>query len=91
MRGTMQARYVRCGKVNCRCASDPAGRHGPYWYLVWWDGRRLRKRYVPPRALEAVRAAIDARRALEAAIRDCRRDIRLWKDGRLDDQVASSK
>ena len=79
MRGTLQARYVRCGKANCRCASDPAGRHGPYWYLVWWDGRQLRKRYVPPRALDAVRAAIDARRALESAIRDCRRDIRLTK------------
>ncbi|MHB0937717.1 MAG: DUF6788 family protein [Armatimonadota bacterium] len=83
--GTLRARYIRCGKPNCRCAVDLEARHGPYWYLVWRQGRRLRMRYIPPRAVNAVQAAIDARRALETAIRDCKRDIRLWKDGRLEE------
>jgi len=75
MNGTLHARYVRCGKKNCRCATDPAGRHGPYWYLEWRKGRRILKRYVPTRALETVRAAIASRLALEEGIRKAMADM----------------
>lgn len=81
--GILRARFIRCGKPTCRCAAEPEARHGPYWYLTWRQGRRIRMRYVPPQAVEAVQAAIDARHALETAIRDCKRDIKLWKDGKL--------
>ncbi len=36
--------------------------HGPYWYLMWRQEGRLRKRYVRPAEVEAVRAACDAER-----------------------------
>ena len=75
MNGTLQARYVRCGRKNCRCAVDSSARHGPYWYLEWRKGRRIRKRYVPTRALETVRAAIASRLALEEAIRKSMADM----------------
>lgn len=34
-------RWVKCGKCGCRTCP-----HGPYLYLVWWDGERVRERYV---------------------------------------------
>jgi hypothetical protein len=29
--GSLVERRMRCGKPNCRCASDPAQLHGPYY------------------------------------------------------------
>ena len=29
--GTLLHRRKSCGKPNCRCATDPAARHGPYY------------------------------------------------------------
>src|SRR5437660_7236038 len=29
--GSVVERYMPCGKLGCRCASDPARRHGPYY------------------------------------------------------------
>ena len=29
--GTLQRRMMICGKPGCRCAHDPAARHGPYY------------------------------------------------------------
>ena len=30
-RGTVLRRFVRCGTAGCRCHTDPARRHGPYY------------------------------------------------------------
>ena len=75
MLGTLRPRYHSCGKPGCPCATDPARKHGPYWYLVWREGDRWRKRYVPARDLEKVRAAIAARQTVIAAVKDCYRDL----------------
>jgi hypothetical protein len=29
--GSLVRRMIKCGKPNCRCASDKDARHGPYW------------------------------------------------------------
>jgi hypothetical protein len=32
--GTLQVKFIRCGKPNCYCAGAKGGkRHGPYYYL----------------------------------------------------------
>lgn len=32
---------VSCGKRGCsRCP------HGPYWYAYWWEGGKVRSRYI---------------------------------------------
>lgn len=31
-RGTLQVKFIRCGKSNCYCAKSKKG-HGPYYYL----------------------------------------------------------
>ncbi len=49
--GSVVASYTTCGKPSCRCARDPAGRHGPYWQ---WTravrGRTITKRLTPSEA-----------------------------------------
>ena len=40
--GSLLKRTRMCGKPNCRCARDPAQRHGPYHEWNRWDNGRLR-------------------------------------------------
>ncbi|HLL79837.1 MAG TPA: DUF6788 family protein [Ktedonobacteraceae bacterium] len=42
---TYQLQYRRCGKPTCSTCQKGAG-HGPYWYLYWRDGAKLRSRYL---------------------------------------------
>jgi hypothetical protein len=34
-KGTVLKRMMKCGKVQCACASDPAKRHGPYFEITY--------------------------------------------------------
>ena len=77
------AHRVRCGKPGCRCAAG-AG-HGPYWFLYWREGRRQRCCYVRQADLDAVRAAVERRRAFDRAARLARllalddlREVEAW-------------
>ncbi|MHB0936033.1 MAG: DUF6788 family protein [Armatimonadota bacterium] len=76
MRGVLRSRMLRCGKKGCRCHTDPAFRHGPYWYLYWRQGKRMRCRYIPPDKVEVFQQAIAARQALNAGIRKAHEDMR---------------
>jgi hypothetical protein len=44
--GSLVHRTKVCGKPNCRCARDPAQRHGPYYEWNRWDNGRLRHRSI---------------------------------------------
>lgn len=44
-RVTYQSELVKCGKDNCRCATD-GQLHGPYWYAYRKQGRKLKSWYV---------------------------------------------
>jgi hypothetical protein len=38
--GTLSVRRKTCGRKNCRCSTDPAARHGPYYeWTRMKDGR----------------------------------------------------
>jgi hypothetical protein len=66
--GTVVAMRVTCGNPNCKCARGE--RHGPYFYRLYRDGcGKVRKAYVRPADLAAVRAACEARREQERAAR----------------------
>jgi hypothetical protein len=56
--GTLLERTKICGKPNCRCASDPKARHGPYHEWSWREGGRLRHKIVPPDKVDLLRTAI---------------------------------
>jgi hypothetical protein len=49
--GTLLERTKVCGKPNCRCAADPAARHGPYY-----EWNRLRPEGLQHRVVSAEHA-----------------------------------
>lgn len=44
-RGTLQVKFIRCGKTNCYC-SKTGERHGPYYYLERRVYGKVRTVYV---------------------------------------------
>jgi hypothetical protein len=69
--GAVCAQWKRCGRDGCRCARGEA--HGPYYYVFWRAGGKLRKRYLRLADADAVRAGCEARRARERRAREVRR------------------
>lgn len=62
--GTLVHATKVCGKPTCRCATDPASRHGPYY--VWSRlerGRLVRTALTPTQADRMRRAIRNERRA----------------------------
>lgn len=55
--GLLTKEYVRCGKTNCRC--NKGMKHGWYWYLMWHDKYKWRRRYVKRKDLDIVRSALN--------------------------------
>jgi len=68
LKGEVCQQYTRCGKPGCRCADGHL--HGPYYYRIWRDGRKVRKQYVREADVETVRAACAAYREFERLLRD---------------------
>ena len=57
---------VRCGKANCRCAFG--ARHTAHYRVTYSQGFRVRE-YVRRNEVDAVRAACEAHRVLQAQLR----------------------
>ena len=57
--GTLLKRWRACGKPNCRCARNPAARHGPYYEWNRYLDGRLRHTIVSPDDVEEVRRVMD--------------------------------
>ena len=72
LQGTVSERMLPCGKVACRCTTDPAARHGPY--LQWTLKRRGKTVgvYLKPDHAEICREWIGNNRRLEALVRKLR-------------------
>ena len=67
--GTLVTRTKVCGKPGCRCAHDPAARHGPYYEWGYMkDGRQVH------RTLSAEQATV-----LKKAIANYRAILRLLR------------
>jgi hypothetical protein len=62
--GTLHHRTKVCGKPTCRCANDPAARHGPYY--EWGrmrDGKLVQSTVTPAQAKLLERAINNHQRA----------------------------
>jgi len=57
--GTLTKRMKTCGKPNCRCATDPDARHGPYYEWGYMQDGKLKHRSVPAERAELMQQAID--------------------------------
>jgi hypothetical protein len=44
LKGGIFYRYIKCGKPKCRCVNGE--RHGPYPHLQWWDGEKIKTKYL---------------------------------------------
>lgn len=71
--GTLHTRTKICGRKNCRCAEDPAARHGPYH--EW--GRRVQGRLlhhiVTPQQAKLVERAISNLREIQRLLAEWER------------------
>lgn len=68
--GSVERRYVRCGKPSCKCARGKL--HGPYFYHVTTDNTLRSRRYVRRSDVATVRAACNAHRELQTELRQGR-------------------
>lgn len=77
--GFIETRYVKCGRLNCRCASGKG--HGPYHYRVHRQGNRKFKEYIKPEDLPYVQACIDQRKQFAKEVAEFNRASKLrWKN-----------
>jgi hypothetical protein len=63
--GSVGRQWLRCGKENCACASDPARRHGPYAYWTTKKKGRTVSRRLGPQEADLLERWVANRRAME--------------------------
>jgi hypothetical protein len=52
--GSITRQYNTCGSPSCRCKSDPAQRHGPYYQLSYGHQRKSSSTFVREPDLAAI-------------------------------------
>jgi hypothetical protein len=67
--GTLHRHFTRCGKAGCRCARDPAARHGPYYDWGHMQGGKLVRRRLSPAQAALMRRAIANYRKVKKLLR----------------------
>jgi hypothetical protein len=73
-RGTLVKRTKVCGKDSCRCAHDPAARHGPYYEWGRMERGRLVHTMVSPEQAAQLARAIRAHRQVQRLLRRWERE-----------------
>jgi len=67
--GTLLKRMKTCGSPSCRCASDPAARHGPYYEWGHMKAGKLVHRLVSAEQAQKLLRAISNYRRLKKLLR----------------------
>jgi len=57
--GNLYVRMKACGRPNCRCATDPEARHGPYYEWTHREEGRFLHRVMSPKQGEVFARAIE--------------------------------
>lgn len=70
--GTLLKRTKVCGNPRCRCASNRAARHGPYYEWSYLKAGKLRHRTLTPEQAQLMRLAI-------ANYRKAKKLLRAWE------------
>lgn len=66
--GTVHVRTKVCGRKNCKCATDPAQRHGPYHEWTRSKDGKLLHRVVTPDQAQLLRCAIANYREIQVLL-----------------------
>jgi hypothetical protein len=69
--GTLLKRWKLCGRPNCRCAEDPAARHGPYYEWSRRQDGRLRHSLLSSQQAVFVARGIKNYRKILALLARC--------------------
>jgi hypothetical protein len=67
--GTLTKRMKSCGSPSCRCAHDPAARHGPYYEWGHMHAGKLVHRVVSAEQAKVLQEAIANYRRLKKLLR----------------------
>jgi len=67
--GTLSERMMKCGKSTCRCQTDPAARHGPYYQWRHMRDNKIAQRYVTAEQAPVLRQAIENHRLVLELLR----------------------
>jgi hypothetical protein len=68
--GTLLERTKTCGKPGCRCANDPAARHGPYFEWTRRKAGKFAHRLLSPQQAQAMRRAIANYHTVQELLKD---------------------
>lgn len=66
--GTIHVRTKVCGKKNCKCATDPEQRHGPYHEWSRSKGGTLEHRVVTAEQARLLQKAISNYREIQSLL-----------------------
>jgi hypothetical protein len=66
--GSISLQYNVCGNPHCRCKTDPAERHGPYYQLSYTHQRKSTSEFVREDDLRQVRRQLEAHARLRALV-----------------------
>lgn len=88
-RGSLSERYVKCSKPGCRCAEDPATRHGPYYSLTRGVGGRTQSRWLGAEQVDLVRRQVEAGQRFRAQVEAYWAACEAWADAQLEAPAAA--
>jgi hypothetical protein len=73
-KGTLEVRYVKCGRPNCKCAKGEM--HGPYTYVRTYRGGKRRRVYVKSNNVSKLKETRSEHKESRASSRDLLQLIR---------------
>jgi hypothetical protein len=82
-RGSFAERYVKCSKPGCRCAEDPAARHGPYYSLTRGVGGQTQSRWLTAEQIDLARRQVAAGQRFRTEIEAYWAACEAWADAQL--------
>ena len=83
LRGSVVRRLLRCGKPGCRCADDPAARHGPYASLTRGVRGQTQSRWLTAAQAAVARQQVAAGQRFRAAVEAYWAACEAWADAEL--------
>ena len=67
--GTLHERKKKCGRANCRCATDPKALHGPYFEWGWMEDGRLVHKILSQKQAKEIKKAIRNYRKIQTLLK----------------------
>jgi hypothetical protein len=90
-RGSLVARYRKCGKASCRCAEQRHPGHGPSLSLTWQEGGKTHTKIIPAEAVERTQAQIAEFRRFRRLMRELVEVSERLCDARLASEQAEAQ